>query len=299
MTTIGLVGAGAMGSALGANWVAGGQSVLTCLTGRSPRTRDLATRAGLGTVTTLDQLVNASDLVVSVVPPASAVEAAQSVANAARRTTARPLVADLNAISPGTVERARTVLAAVGCELVDGSISASPPRAGGEPATVYVSGSRARSFAALSSPWLDVVVLDGPVGAASALKMCTASMYKGVKALVLAALLTAEAHGVREQFLADVARVWPEDVPRWHTDVAVATAKAWRFVEEMREISRTQEGVGLPPELFDGVAALYTYAAATPLGRTPLEALDRSAAVEEVLAGLRGEPGVPARDAGG
>lgn len=67
----------------------------------------------------------------------------------------------------------------------------------------------------------------------------------------------------------------------------------------MREISRTQDGVGLPPELFDGVAALYAYAAATPLGRTPLEALDRSAAVEEVLSGLRGEPGIPARDAGG
>lgn len=299
MTTIGLVGAGAMGSALGANWLAGGQSVLTCLTGRSPRTRDLATEAGLGTVFTLEQLVGASDLVVSVVPPGSAVAAAQSLATAARRAGVAPVVADLNAVSPPTMAKVAAVLGSAGCPVVDGSISAAPPRAGGEPATIYVSGPRARSFAALSSPWLDVVVLDAPVGAASALKMCTASMYKGVKALILAALLTAEVHGVREQFVADVAREWPEGVPHWHTDVAVAAAKAWRFVDEMREISRTQGGVGLPPELFEGVAALYSYAAATPLGRTPLEALDRSATVEEVLAGLRREPGVPAGDAGG
>lgn len=276
-----------MGSALGANWIAGGYDVATCLAGRSARTRELAAGAGVRTVATMEDLLSESDLVVSVVPPASAVEAAESVASAARRTTAGPLVADLNAVSPRTVERVRTVLAAAGCDLVDGSISASPPRPGAEPARVYLSGTRAGEVAALTSPWLDIVVLDGPLGAASALKMCTASMYKGVKALVMQALLTAEAHGVREEFLADVHRAWPDDVPHWHTDVAVAAAKAWRFADEMREIAHTQGDAGLPSELFDGVAAAYERAAGTRLGGTPLEALDRAAGLDEVLAGLR------------
>lgn len=43
--------------------------------------------------------------------------------------------------------------------------------------------------------------------------MCTASMYKGTKALIMQAMLTADAHGVREEFLADTAREWPDDVP--------------------------------------------------------------------------------------
>lgn len=285
--TIGLVGAGAMGSALGANWVAGGHAVSTCLAGRSPRTRELAARAGMTTVATMDDLLACCDLVVSVVPPASAVEAASSIGGAAGRVTARPLVADLNAVSPRTVERVRTVLAAAGCDLVDGSISASPPRVDGEPARVYLCGPRAGDVTALTSPWLDIVLLDGPLGTASALKMCTASMYKGVKALVLQALLTAEAHGVREEFLADVSRAWPDDVPHWHSDVAVAAAKAWRFADEMREIASTQGDAGLPAALFDGVAAAYAHAAGTRLGRTPLEALDRSAGMDEVLADLR------------
>lgn len=288
MQTIGLVGAGEMGSALGANWVAGGHPVVTCLTGRSARTRGLAGRAGLESVSTLDELVAASDLVVSVVPPGNAVPAARSVAAAAGRTATRPLVADLNAVSPRTVAEVQAALASAGCALVDGSISAPPPRPDRDPARMYVCGPQAGSFAALSNPWLDVVVLAAPVGAASALKMCTASMYKGVKALVMQALLTADAHGVREEFLADVRRAWPEDVPHWHSDIAVAAAKAWRFVDEMHEIALTQHGAGLPPELFEGVAAAYTYAAGTALGRTPLEEVDRSAGVSAVLAALRG-----------
>ena len=42
MTTIGIVSAGAMGSALGRAWAAGGAEVVTSLAGRSERTRRLA-----------------------------------------------------------------------------------------------------------------------------------------------------------------------------------------------------------------------------------------------------------------
>ena len=132
-----------------------------------------------------------------------------------------------------------------------------------------------------------MVRLDGPIGTASALKMCTASMYKGTKALEMQALLTADAHGVREEFLADTAREWPDAVPRWHLDVAVAATKAWRFVDEMQQIARTQSDVGLPAELFEGVAAAYTRAAETELGQSAPEDVDRASSVEDVMARLR------------
>ena len=82
---IGLVGSGAMGSALGAGWVAGGARVLTSVVGRSDRTRTLAEAAGLDLAATLDEVVAQCDFVASVVPPASAVSCAEKIALAAKR----------------------------------------------------------------------------------------------------------------------------------------------------------------------------------------------------------------------
>ena len=274
-----------MGSAIGAGWVAGGCAVLTCLAGRSARTQALSDAAGLTSVASLDELVSGSDIVVSVVPPGAAVVAAGSIAEAAVRTGRHVLAVDLNAIAPATVDRVAAALAPAGLDLVDGSISGAPPTRD-NPVRVYACGPRAAEFAQLPNPLLDVVVLDGPVGSASALKMCTASMYKGTQALVMQALITADTYGVRDQFLADTARAWPVDVPGWHTSVAVAASKAWRFVDEMHEIAATQRAVGLPGALFDAMAEVYARAARTPLGRTPVEDLDRSASIDEVLRGL-------------
>jgi 3-hydroxyisobutyrate dehydrogenase-like beta-hydroxyacid dehydrogenase len=276
-----------MGSALGAGWVAGGARVLTCVVGRSDRTRTLAEAAGLDLAASLDEVVAECALVASVVPPASALSGAESIAAAAERCDVHPLVIDLNAIAPSTVRRIGFRLGAAGCDLIDGSVSGPPPRSGSSLTRVYVCGTRAAELVQLPNPWIDVVQLAGPVGAASALKMCTASMYKGTHALVMQALLTAEANGVREQFLDDTARQWPADVPHWHIDVAVAASKGWRFVDEMHEIARTQADAGLPAGLFEGVAAVYERAARTDLGHADPERVDLCATVEAVVAGLR------------
>ena len=276
--TIGLVGAGAMGSALGANWTAGGAEVRTCVAGRSPRTRALTAAAGLRTVDTMHDVVTC-DLVVSVVPPGQARGAARAIADAAVQARAHPLVVDLNAVSPGTVHDIEATLAGAGLELVDGSISGGPPTAG-RPVRVYVCGPRAGE---IGGPWLHVVQLPGPLGSASALKMCTASMYKGTAALVLQAMQTARRHGVLSQFLADTARAWPADVPGWPRDIALAATKAHRYVDEMHEIASTQREAGLAPQLFDGVAATYARVARTPLGTRAPEDLDPDASTEQVL----------------
>ena len=275
-----------MGSAIAAGWIAAGLEVVTCFDGRSPRSRALATAAGVTGLPSLADVVSSSAFVVSVVPPGAAHAAAQAIAAAAAGHT--PVVVDLNAVAPATL--AEVAAALPGLDLVDGAISGSPPRPD-VPVRVYVCGPRAREFASVPNASLDVVVLDGPIGSASALKMCTASMYKGTQALVMQALITADSYGVRDQFLADTAQAWPDDVPGWHTSVAIAASKAWRFVDEMHEIASTQRSAGLPDALFEGVAAVYERAARTPLGRTPVEEVNRSASVDEVLAGLRDESG--------
>ena len=81
-------------------------------------------------------------------------------------------------------------LAAAGLELVDGSISGPPPWTAGT-TRVYLSGPRAAEVAALPFDGVDAIVVGTRVGAASAVKMSTASVYKGTSALLLQALRAA------------------------------------------------------------------------------------------------------------
>ncbi|MEO8889563.1 MAG: DUF1932 domain-containing protein [Jatrophihabitantaceae bacterium] len=282
---IGVVSAGAMGSGLARAWRAGGVDVVTTVAGRSPRTAGLAADAGLRLLAGLDEVVQAADLVVSIGPPDQAGQIAASIAAAARRTGSRPLVADLNAVSPQSVQAIATRLADAGLDLVDGSISGGPPRPGGT-TRLYLSGSRAQELA-LVADGLAVRVVGVRIGTASAVKMCTASVFKGFSALLTQALLTAHAHGVEDLVVDDLARDFPDDMARLPRELSVAASKAWRYVGEMREISATQGAAGARPELFDAMAEVWTMVSGRALGQlTPEEAIGPSslAAVLEDLA---------------
>ena len=98
------------------------------------------------------------------------------------------------------------------------------------------------------------IVVGGEVGLASAVKMSTASVYKGTSALLAHALLAAEDNGVLEHVLSDLRAGSPELVANIERRLASATAKSGRFVAEMREIAATQEAAGLTPTLFDAIA---------------------------------------------
>ena len=150
----------------------------------------------------------------------------------------------------------QSLLADAGIELVDGSISGGPPRAD-YTTRVYLSGPGAEALAAAAPPWVDARVVGGEVGLASAVKMCTASMYKGSTALLAHALLTAHAHGVLPQVLDDLHDSFPAQIDRAARSIAVSTTKSARFVGEMREIAATQAGAGLTPALFEAMAEVY------------------------------------------
>ena len=275
MVTIAIVSPGHMGAGLGGALRAGGAQVVATTAGRSARTRRLA--EGLELLPSLDEVIAVADVVLSVTPPAQALDVARSIAEAARRTGSQPLVADLNAVSPPTMARVAETCA--GLTVVDGSISGPPPsvRPG---ARIYLSGPRSDEVAAL--PWhgrVEPVVLGGGRGAASALKMCTASVYKGLNALVTQAMRTAGRHGVLEEVLADLAR---NDLAGSAGVVSAAT-KAHRFVDEMREIAATQSAAGLTPALFEAFAAVYTDIAGTELAAGEPESADRELAPGEIV----------------
>jgi 3-hydroxyisobutyrate dehydrogenase-like beta-hydroxyacid dehydrogenase len=274
MTTVAVVSPGFMGAALGAVLQAGGVRVVATLDGRSARTGTLA--AGLELLPTLTEVVAAADMVLSVTPPGAALAAARDIAAAARRAENQPIVVDCNAVSPDTMARIAEVLA--GLPVVDGSISGPPPsvRPG---ARLYLSGPAADRVAEL--PWqgrVEPVVLAGDLGAASALKMCTGSVYKGLVALVTQAMRTAGHFGVLEPVLADLERNGLADTG----GVAQSATKAHRYVGEMTEVATTQAAAGLTPDLFRAIAAVYADVATTALAAGDPENVGEHTAAEVV-----------------
>ena len=282
MRTVGIVSPGAMGSAVGAAYAYGGARVLATVAGRSERTRGLAEAAGLELVPDLDAVGGGSELVLSIVPPGDAAAVAAAIAAAASRTGSTPLVADLNATSPATVREIEARLGEAGLELVDGSISGGPPRAD-YTTRVYVSGPQAATLAAAAPPWLDARPVGEEVGLASAVKMCTASMYKGSTAVLAHALLTAHANGVLPQVLDDLHDSFPTQIDRAARTIAVAGTKSGRFVGEMREIAATQAAAGLTPALFEAMAEVYEAFSRAPLAAEAPEEIDSWPVLEDVL----------------
>jgi 3-hydroxyisobutyrate dehydrogenase-like beta-hydroxyacid dehydrogenase len=284
-----------MGSAIGARLRDGGVRVVVALDGRSERTRRLAEQVGVEDVGMLEALVRDAGVVLSVVPPGAAVDVAEAIAAAAG--DARPLVADLNATAPTTVRRIDAALAANGLETVDGSISGPPPHAPGT-TRIYLSGQRAAEIAGLPLPGVELVVVGPEVGLGSAVKMCTASVYKGRVALLSQALRTAYAYGVVEHVLDDLVDTGLADRARTGGTIGKASTKAWRYVPEMEEISATQAAAGLTPELFLAVARVYGELAERALGEAPEDVPD-DIALSEVLerlseaGGARGGAGAP------
>jgi 3-hydroxyisobutyrate dehydrogenase-like beta-hydroxyacid dehydrogenase len=281
--TVGIVSPGAMGAAFGRVLGAAGTRVVATLEGRSARTRQLT--EGIELLPTLDDVVATSGIVLSIVPPGAALEVAGAIAGAASRTGARPVVADLNAIAPATMEAVAERLESAGLAAVDGSISGPPPRVAGT-TVIYLAGPRAAQVASLDAPGLELRVVGEAIGTASAIKMSTASFYKGQTALFAQALRAARANGVLELVLADLRRHYPDlvdDAPRLLQSIA---AKSGRYVAEMNEISTSQEAAGLTPDLFSAFATVYLELSHTdPAGHSP-EQVDPGAKLDDVLAAL-------------
>jgi len=295
--TIGIVSPGAMGSAVGAAYAAGGARVVATVAGRSARTRGLAAAAGLELLPDLDEVVRHADVVLSIVPPEHALAVAGDIGAAARRADADPLVADLNAIAPATARELALRLAGSGLDVVDGSISGGPPHAGGS-TRLYLSGAHAAELAALPAPGLHARVVGAEVGLASAVKMSTASVYKGTNGLLAHALLAAHANGVLEHVLDDLRGAFPELLDGVAPSLARSATKAHRYAGEMREIAAAQAEAGLPRELFDGFAAVYAALAGTELGRDDPESVAADIALEDVLAALSAAGAGPGGAAG-
>src|ERR1700741_3210185 len=123
---------------------------------------------------------------------------------------------------------------------------------------MYLSGTHASEVAnCFKAGPLDTKVIGAGIGKASALKMCYAANTKGTVALLAAILATAETLGVREELFEQ----WRQEDPAFSTQaqkrIQGAAPKAWRWVAEMEEISKTFSEAGLPGGFHSSAADIY------------------------------------------
>jgi 3-hydroxyisobutyrate dehydrogenase-like beta-hydroxyacid dehydrogenase len=232
---------GEMGAAIGAGLIARGHRVAWASAGRGASTRRRAQNAGLDDVETLARAAQAADIVFSVCPPHAALELARAIAACGFGG----VYVDANAVSPETTREVGRVVEAAGASYVDAGIIGPPPIPGAS-VRLYLCGSRAGEIAPLFNGCImQAIALEGPVGAASALKVCYAAWNKGATALLAGIRALAAQEGVEAALLAEWKISLP-DIPKRSEMVTVNARKAWRWIAEMEEIAASFEAAGLP-----------------------------------------------------
>ena len=92
-------------------------------------------------------------------------------------------------------------------------------------------------FAALKDYGLDVRVLEGPLSAASALKMSYAGITKGTQALGAVMMLAATRGGSADALFAELKGSQPQMLAYMQRSLEIMPPKAYRWVAEMQEIA--------------------------------------------------------------
>ena len=280
--TLAILSPGDMGHAIGCLLRENELRVLTCLTGRSSRTRELSESAGIIDVPDMNDLVEQSDVVMSVTVSEAVSGLCKEIADAVKATGTDLLFAECNAIAPALSREMEGVLNASGARYVDASIIGGPPRNGSSP-RVYASGDNVAEFEQLRDFGLDVRNLGPELGRASGIKMCYAAMTKGTTALHAELLIAAEKLGLTEEVMAEFAGSQPAVVQRMEGWMPGMPAKSRRWVSEMQEIEKTFSDLGLTPDIFKGVAEMYRMIGATPLGDENPESRDKDRTLQETV----------------
>jgi len=278
--TVAILSPGDMGHAVGRALKQSGHDVVTCLAGRSQRTRMLAEKGGLRELSSLEAVAEAADIVLSILPPESAAAAAAAIAEAIRRAGARPVFVDCNAIAPETMRGIAALLADAGAPVLDAGIIGRAP-GHGVPTRFYVAGSDTTPMEALARDDLLVKPLGPEIGRASAMKMCYASLTKGTFTLHTAVLIAARALGLEGELRDELLFSQQDVYARMQAMVPRLPADSGRWIGEMREIQKTYQAAGVTPAFHEGAAWIFSLLARTPFASETRETMDTGRTLEQ------------------
>ncbi len=253
--TVAIVAPGNMGAGVARRLTDNKVTVLTTLEGRSEASITRARDAGMRDVDER-QLVEA-DFLLSIMPPGEALAFARHLAPLLAAANRKPVYVDCNAVSPDTAAAIATVIAETGAAFADAGIIGPPPKPGSSNTKLYTSGPAAKELARLNDYGLIVRVLGGPLTAASALKMSYAGITKGFTALGTAMLLAATRGGAAEALKAELADSRPDLLQYLSRTIPIMYPKAYRFEDELDEISEFVGKDRPESEMLAAAARLY------------------------------------------
>src|SRR5215813_4877846 len=283
--SVGVMSPGDMGQAVSVQLKAKGLKVYTALEHRSERSRALAREAGLEDVGTVTRLVDLCDAVLSIMDPGAAVDFAHVAADALRATGRHTLIVDCNAIAPDTVHAIANLIEKAGGRFLDAGIIGPPPRDKAK-TNLYASGPGAADLEQLAGPQLLVHVIGEGIADASALKMCYGALNKGTQALWLEVLIAAQRLGVAELLDQQLQQSQTERYNWALGQFPPLPPKAYRWVPEMLEISKTLSAAGMTAKMFEGAADVYRFVAATSLGKETPESRDKTRGGKDIVRSL-------------
>ncbi len=286
LETVAILSPGDMGHSVGAALREGGLEAITCLEGRSARTRRLSESAGIQDTPNLEVMVAKADLVLSIIEPAHAASLARRVAVALAAVGSNAFYADCNAVSPQTSKEMEAVITGAGGRYIDASIIGGPPGRGAPPPRFYASGRHSPLMSRLDGMGIVVKTLGNEIGRASGIKMCYAGLTKGTSALHVAVLAAAESLGLSDELRGELSASQPDAFRQMETGVSRIPSKAFRWIGEMEEIAATYQSLGVPPGFHKGAAEIYRLLSETPYASERAESIDEDRSTAQTIEAL-------------
>src|ERR1041385_5564283 len=206
--TVAIIAPGNMGAGVAGRLTENKVPVLTSLAGRSEESAKRAREAGMQPVE--ERALAEADFLMSIVPPGDALALAQRLAPVLTAANKKPVYVECNAVSPPTMLKIADVIATTGCPFVGAGIIGPPPKPGSTNTRIYASGPAAKDLTKLNDYGLIIRVLEGPLTAASALKMSYAGITKGFTALGAGMMLAATREGATAALRAELTESRPD-----------------------------------------------------------------------------------------
>jgi 3-hydroxyisobutyrate dehydrogenase-like beta-hydroxyacid dehydrogenase len=218
----------------------------------------------------LAAVVREADVVLSLVPPAAAMEVADVYYEHARLARAGAVYVDVNSVGPELAGAMAAKVEACGREFVDGAINGLAKNLASR-GTLYLSGGRADDVARLFEGAMRVRVLGDQPGKASAMKMLLSGLSKGVCALVTELALVAEGRQMLPEMIEAMAQSYPGIWALVERMLPTYPKHAGRRADEMRELEQTAKASGIEPCVVAAVAGMHDMLADASLENMPPE----------------------------
>ena len=219
-----------------------------------------AAAAGVAVCDSAAALCAQANLVISAVTASNTLAVAQEAAPHIRPGS---FFLDLNSASPGTKQKAATLIDAAGAHYVEAGVMTSVPPYGIRVPMLLGGAHAARLQPVLAGLGMDVTVASDRLGIASATKMCRSIMIKGLEALVIESYTTARHYGVEDAMIATLQETFPGI--DWTKQGAYFFSRVAqhgkRRAEEMREVANTVHEAGFEPFMASAIALKHDWMA--------------------------------------